>query len=199
MSASIELKLTTDQDRSKGLIAEDTDDKEKHPRAVNIHFVSEGERFRIEVVPHPDYAERFPVTKAPLPLTLFELWAKVSDCTSVWRNKVVFYRVPFVKNYPFQERSERPLSLLNINLPFASSRILKDLAIAGQKLFQQIFLPPEEGYEEARKIGLALQKLSDIPDLWIKITSDEFYAPWNLMYLGDFKKKVSVDKFWGYQ
>src|SRR5438552_2801758 len=78
-------------------------------------------------------------------------------------------------------------------------RILKDLAIAGQKLFQQIFLPPDEGYEEARKIGLALQKLSDIPDLWIKITSDEFYAPWNLMYLGDFKKKVSADKFWGYQ
>jgi hypothetical protein len=77
--------------------------------------------------------------------------------------------------------------------------MLRDLAIAGQKLFQQIFRPPVEGFEKVQEIGLALQKLIDIPNLWIKITADKFYAPWNLMYLGDIRKQVSVEKFWGYQ
>jgi hypothetical protein len=199
MSASRELEITLAEDRSRGLTTEGADDKAKHPRAVNIQFVSEGQKFVIKVIPHPDYARLFPVTRAQVPLTQLDLWAKVNDCTSVWRNKVVFYRTPLVQFYPFQERSKKPLSLLNINVPFSYTRMLKELAIAGQKLFQQVFLPPVEGYEEVHEIGIALQKLSATPNLWIKITSDSFYAPWNLMYLGDFKKDVSADKFWGYQ
>jgi hypothetical protein len=109
--------------------------------------VGDSDRFRIVVTPHPDYAKHFPVTQAKLPLTREELWAIVSDCTKVWRNNVVYYRTPVLPFYPFQERSQEPLSLLKVNIPFVYNVMLKGLAIAGQKLFQQIFLSPVEGFE----------------------------------------------------
>jgi hypothetical protein len=105
MSTSRELELIPDQDRTSGLTSDGRDNEFKNPRAVLINFVSvdDSDRFRIDVTPHPDYAKHFPVTQAKLPLTREALWAIVSDCTEVWRNRVVYYRTPFLPFYPFQE------------------------------------------------------------------------------------------------
>ncbi len=112
----------------------------------------------------------------------------------------MYYKYPLLpKFFPFHEDSRRPLKLMNLALPLVYSGILKSLAVAGRKLFQQIFRPPGDGYEKLREIGAGLEKLVDVSGLWVRITSEDFYAPWNIMYLGDIRRTPSLEKFWGFQ
>ena len=199
MSAGVELPLTLERDRTAGMSATAGYDAANHPRAVDIHIAEDNGKFKVELTPH-DYAHLFPVTTARIPLTPSELWRVTSDCTRVWRDRVVNYWNPLLpQKFSFHERSRGPLNWMGHTLPLVYSGILKDLARAGRKLFQQIFRPPADGYEEMCEIGAGLEKLVDIPDLWVRITTEDFYAPWNLMYLGDFRRNPSSEKFWGFQ
>ena len=196
MSVS-ELEIRPELDRSRGLTTEITD--EEHPCALNITIDHKVDGYHIKVLPHPAYAHLFSVTETRLPITQAQLWGYVSDCTSVWRNRVVTYKTSFVNFFPFQEKTEKPLSLLGLRLPMVYSRMMEKLALAGRTLFVQIFRPTERGYEEVQKIGDALEALSKIQNLWIKITSRDFYAPWNLLYLANDFDKPRREGFWGYQ
>src|SRR6185295_11818841 len=59
-------------------------------------------------------------------------------------------------------------------------------------------------YSRLREIGKVLRGQSLKQSMWIRVTSDEFYAPWNLIYSHKLENPFTgedarIDGFWGFQ
>ncbi len=133
-----------------------------------------------------------------MPLSRAELSTIVRNCANVWRTKLVDFRDQ-AHRYAFQDAWDFA------DKPQLKEPLLRELAIAGAKLFLQIFSPklgePKEKAALAN-IGIALRKHMATQPTWIRVTSDGFFAPWNLIYSESLEldgSNVRPEGFWGYQ
>ena len=119
-----------------------------------------------------------------LPLDKQQLWAAVQQCQSAW--------APAVNHY-----------LNDLRKPELPPDLLLELAKAGRKLFLDIFFPEGDEHLELRKVFSVFTEHLHRGELWLRVESSEFFAPWNLLY----SKKVPLEPgpgldpsgFWGYQ
>lgn len=135
-----------------------------------------------------------------IPLTSEKLWGHVVACRRAWY-QAVYYKED--NRFPLQEQWDFT------GRPELKEQLLPKLAIAGARLFESIFFPEQPsteqpGFVRLRKIGDKLRALSKEHPLCMRVTSDDFYAPWNLIYSHELKDRVAgsdytKEGFWGYQ
>src|SRR5262249_38669387 len=85
--------------------------------------------------------------------------------------------------------------------------LVHKVAEAGYELFMTIFFPegsfPEDDPRaELRKVFAILTQHLHEKERWIRIESDDFFAPWNLLYSRKPPKRgepIDPSGFWGYQ
>lgn len=136
--------------------------------------------------------------EADIPLTPELLWGVVQRCRQKWHDEAVFFKEKEV--YVLQQTWDFSRE------PQITTGLLPKLAIAGSILFQKLFSLDGQGGgpegDKLRKIGRKLADLSRKHSLWIRVTSDEFYAPWNLIYSASLRvdgSDAEADGFWGYK
>ncbi|MGO9083091.1 MAG: hypothetical protein ACLQDY_29370 [Streptosporangiaceae bacterium] len=119
-----------------------------------------------------------------LPVTKAMLWGAVQDCRAAW--------VQAVNRY-----------LTELRAPAHQVSLLRDLAEAGSKLFQFIFFPEDDAHSELRSVFRVFNKHLHESELWLRVESSAFFAPWNLLYSKEVPLTSGSDLdpsgFWGYQ
>ncbi len=170
-------------------------------RDVNLLIQRKDGQFRLKVQPSPALEGAFPdeVRESDIPLTPAQLMGAVQACRKAWQATIIDARGPggfiFERAWDFAGH------------PSVVGTRLGRLAIAGAKLFTAIFFPSaaiadKATYRVLTATGDALTALTRGQRRWIRVTSDEFYAPWNLIYTGLRDKHGGSDAvkegFWGY-
>ena len=151
----------------------------------------------------PGEANFFPNTfdrwRAYVPLTKGTLWGLVKECRNEWHN--VIYRKE-EGAYVYQDEWD-----FADTVAFCTGDLRK-LALAGSDLFNAIFFSSREKTTAAnlanlRTIGRALRNKMLQGNYWIRVISDSFHVPWNLLYSGELNQpegdNVRKEGFWGYQ
>lgn len=171
-----------------------------------LHLIiskNNGEGFRLKVQSRDNEFDVFEDWEDDIPLSKEKLWGAVQMCRQEWRATAVEFR-------------ENKRLLLQDKWDFAgqagekrlNEQLLPKLAIAGRRLFRQIFLPEKDtdrpnAHKRLRRIGEALCRASRRESMWIRITSDDFYAPWNMIYYDELTDPDGMDAkpegFWGYR
>lgn len=142
--------------------------------------------------------------RGKLNLTEGKLLGLVESCRREWRNTIVDH-AEVIKDkdggrkqiHPFQDN----WNLANIDVRLYN-KMMATLAIAGTKLFQGIFYA---GDDDLKNIGKVLENASGSRELVLAMTSENFFAPWRMMYVhpkGKLKVDGSnweIDGFWGYR
>jgi hypothetical protein len=190
-------------DNSAGLNVVGGVHETNRPRDINLVIQRKGETFCLKVVTSTALSSAFPdpLRESDVPLTPAKLWGAVRRCRAVWRTNVVDARRG--SEYLFQKYWDFS------NDASALESCLGSLAVAGSELFNDIFYPVEvvddkQTYAVLTGTGDALRALARKQSLWIRVTSDEFYAPWNLLYSAELSDKrdgkdAVLDGFWGYR
>jgi hypothetical protein len=197
----LQVQPTTVVDNSSGLMSVRGVHESNETRDVNLLIQRKDGQFRLKVQPSHALESAFPdaLRESDIPLTPAELWGAVQRCRDAWRTNVI-------------DAQRNKELLFQRYWDFAAdSRVLDGrlgpLALAGFELFSSIFFPvaaiaDPEPYRVLTATGEALQKLTRSGSLRIRVTSDEFYAPWNLIYTGLKDKLAGSDAvkrgFWGY-
>jgi hypothetical protein len=138
-----------------------------------------------------------------LPLSPGQLWGAVAACRQIWRREAIDRAVGTAQ--PF-------LNEWDLSAPVHDGmleQVLPQLALAGHQLFRQIFFPSKNlavpgTVTRLGEIGEILSAAAEnAGPMWLRVTSDSFYAPWNLLYT---RKLDAIDGhdavpagFWGYQ
>jgi hypothetical protein len=169
-------------------------------RTLNLIIERKNDRFRLSVQTNdPELEKALGSGEANLPLTRGDLWGIVQECRGEWRRSLIDFRDP-AGNYSFQNHWD-----LSDN-PDLKKQILGKLATAGSKLFLEIFFSARPGDPVEKKalatIGQALRAHMASKATWIRVTSDGFFAPWNLIYSDKVSldgADVHVDGLWGYK
>lgn len=150
----------------------------------------------LRVIPGPQLQARLPESMdllVPLAISKAKLAGAVAECQGEWWREVV-ERHSLLRHYPYHEKSFRPVSDSVFN-----SEVLPRLAKAGSGLFAAIFRPGEPRFRATKALGGVLRDLLlQERDLRILVRSDDFFAPWNFMYVGDWKLP-KVEHFLGFR
>jgi CHAT domain-containing protein len=167
-------------------------------RQLNLVIEEHGNAHRLSVVTtDPELVEAFGEhTECVLPVTRSQVRSEAQICRSTWREHVVDRKTQhglvFQRYWNFQDA------------PSHLDAVLPRLAEAGQRLFLAIFRPSDDDDSPnaavQRHIFDVLRSFSPTRRLRIKITSDTFFAPWNMVYTGAVHgEPISKEQFWGYQ
>jgi hypothetical protein len=154
-------------------------------RYASLVILPEGTTFRLRIqTNHPEMQAELGGTESyALPLTREQLWAAVQQCRDAWRAAVDAY-------------------LTDLTAPAPRIPLLRDLAEAGYKLFLKLFFPDGDHPELGRVFDVFTKHLHQ-SELWLRIESADFFAPWNLVYSKQVPLKPGADLdpsgFWGYQ
>lgn len=156
-----------------------------------------GVEVMLRVIPCQELQARFPKSMellVPLAISRTKLAGAVAECQRVWWSEVVDRSNILRTFYFYHEVSDRPVSE-----SVFSSKVLPSLAKAGSALFGAVFRPGERKFSATKELGGVLRDLLvQEKDLRILIKSDEFFAPWNFMYVGDWHAPT-VDHFLGFR
>jgi len=172
-----------------------------HQVDLNLLFEKEGDHFRLTVQTADRDLDDVLSKGAEhlVPLTSAQLFSEIHACRRAWRAAIE--RVA-------TEPGVAPYRLLQEKVDTCQHRDLMDdilsrLALAGSVLYRKIFYPRgigDEKYEPLRQIGLALRLITRERSLWIRVQTEDFFAPWNLLYsevppkLGE---TADPNGFWG--
>jgi hypothetical protein len=163
-------------------------------RVINLIITPKEDHFTIRAQgrmldPMEDWQDEIPLTREAL-------WGAVQDCRKAWYESAVNF-------------SRGGVLLLQNEWQLGSdvqAEILKAVASAGRQLFQKIFFPvkpaSQDKYKQLNRIGKELEALTQAQSAWIRVTSDCFFAPWNLVYAKSLRydgSDVSEEGFWGYR
>lgn len=171
-------------------------------RHLNLLIKRSGDRYRLCVQACPGLEPAFPsgLGESDIELTPAALWGSVQRVRAEWRRRVIDARRG--NEFVFQRAWDFSTD------PSLIRECLPALAVAGMDLFNDIFFPSRslaqpEAYRALTAMGEALRDLSGSNRLLMRVTSDEFYAPWNLIYskpLKDMKDGSDAvpEGFWGY-
>ncbi len=169
-------------------------------RLVNLIIEAKGTTFCLKVQ-SPLFDADEDNWEDEIPLAPEKLWGHVVACRRVWYESAVYHKE--AGKLLLQEHWDFS------SLPWVKEKLLPDLAVAGARLFEAIFFPDNSSterdrYVRLRKIGERLQQLTYERSLCMRITSDSFYAPWNLIYSHNLVDRVSGtdfqrEGFWGYR
>jgi hypothetical protein len=185
-------------DRSKDFSVVRGSRETDHPRDINLIIDLVGTAFEIRVQTPLKSFDTKKNWHDTLSLTRDLLWGEAQKIRQAWHDAAVDFRKGGA--YPLQEKWDfsSDLSL--------RPELLPKLARAGALLFRAIFFPRDPGdprkYQRLHEIGEILKKESRQKSLWIRVTSGQFYAPWNLIYsedLDDDGSNATPQGFWGYQ
>ena len=166
--------------------------------AVNILIRKAGERLAVTVLPSTRWQTLFRERSAVTEAETGALERVIAECVEVWHENVV--EVGKLGQRVFRMGTSGPLHNLPLGCTTFCAPVFRRLARAGQTLFREIFCP-SLGSDSLQAIGDGLCELAKTPDLRVRITSRELFAPWGLMYLGpdDLSGALSGTGFWGYQ
>ena len=172
-------------------------------RVIALHIKPKGNHFSLRIQPGglPDFMDALDDWEADIPLTREQLWGHVKECRKVWRESVVDHRrreeFVFHNHWNF------------VDDPTICNEVLGQAALAGNKLFRDIFLPNkrdtgERNYKKLTTIGEALRDKMSKGNYWFPVVTDKFHAPWNLIYSDRLTDKrngtdARLEGFWGYQ
>lgn len=170
-------------------------------RTLNLVIQRAGDHFRLNVVsnaPFFDPSESY--WEAELPMTAAELLGAVQECRQAWQRAAVDHVVG--GRYALQDAWD----LAGTDV---ARDVLPALALAGSRLFERIFFPDgsaadAEPRSDLQRIGRVLRDELHKGRYWFLVTSDDFYAPWNLLYSKAITDRVDgsdavAEGFWGYQ
>lgn len=170
------------------------------PRDLNLLIEPAGERFHLSVqTTDPELEAAFgDDLEHDLPVTRSELWGYVQACREAWRMHVVDFW--WHGEQPFQNRWDFAAD------PGPLQAVLPKVAEAGAKLFLNLFYPRPAGSREAyaglQRIGRVLQERMSRKARWLRVTADDFFVPWSLLYSDPLDLdggNVRPEGFWGYQ
>lgn len=182
-------------------------------RIAGVHETNEQRRLNLIIAERPGgFALRVqsdgklfdpmaPPWEDEIPLTQSQVWGAAAAVRKAWRSEVLDRKV-----------GGTPLFLTEWDLiahRAALEAALPALALAGHELFTKIFFPSKAlaapgAYLRLGEIGERLREAAQTEgSMWLRVTSDSFYAPWNLMYTRALDvvdgHDVSPEGFWGYQ
>jgi hypothetical protein len=167
-------------------------------RDINLIIKPSGPTFEIRVQTPLESFDPKKNWEDVLQLTPETLWGAAQIARHAWHEAAVDFRMD--KAFPLQQRWDFS------NDATLRSQLLPKLARAGSILFRQIFFPRDttdrNKFQRLREIGSMLQKESNERSLWIRVTSGQFYAPWNLIYseeLAEDGSDATPEGFWGYR
>jgi hypothetical protein len=167
-------------------------------RDINLIIKPSGSTFEIRVQTPLQSFDTKTSWEDTLQLTPQSLWGAAQIARHAWHEVAVDLKIG--NAFPLQERWDFS------NDAGLRAKLLPRLALAGSILFRQIFFPRDttdrNKFQRLREIGNILQKESNEKSLWIRVTSGEFYAPWNLIYskdLADDGSDATPEGFWGYR
>jgi hypothetical protein len=170
------------------------------PRFVNLFIEEDNDgAFSIRVQSQSDHFPPEENWRARLPLDRDALWGAVRECQNAWRTIAVDHveKGQFLLQRAWDLSKRRDLC----------TKLLGELAVAGTILFDALFTPAEDGTKDAERlarIARALRELTDAEPGWIRVTSDRYFAPWNLLYSKRLEDRlhgsdVDPDGFWGFR
>jgi hypothetical protein len=142
-----------------------------------------------------------PSRSARLLLLRGEVTTVVEDVRHAWQKGVIDYRVDIPdskeREYPFLDGWDHRDTPQHLNA------VGPGLAIAGNKLFNEVFRPPKAG-PELMDIARRIQLASATGPMTIEVISDCLFLPWWLMYTQPDGTELSFDGsnwmpegFWG--
>jgi hypothetical protein len=167
-------------------------------RDINLIIKPSGSSFELRVQTPLESFDPKKNWEDTLQLTPQSLWGAAQIARHAWHEVAVDLKIG--NAFPLQERWDfsKDAGLC--------AQLLPKLAVAGSILFRQIFFPHDTAdrnkFQRLREIGNILQKESDAKSLWIRVTSGDFYAPWNLIYSKDLApdgSDATPEGFWGYR
>jgi hypothetical protein len=185
MAVKVQLDSTGGFSRVRGV------NESNHERVVNLIIAPKDDHFTLRAQgkmldPIEDWQDEIPLTKDAL-------WGVVQSCRQAWYNSTV----NFTQDGRLVLQNDWQLGTA------VRTEILKAVAPAGHQLFRQIFFPLGPGsrgkYKQLNRIGEELAKLTEDQSAWIRVTSDCFFVPWNLIYTKPLGSDVSPEGFWGYR
>lgn len=192
---------TVGHDATAGFMALDGRPPDPEPRLVNLLiFPGENETFSIQVQSDSTFFPTGETWQASLPLDLSELSGAVAECERRWREAAVGYET---EGGGFLLQDGWDLSGREAD----SHAILGQLAVAGAQLFDRLFTPGDDAKpadaKRLRRIAQALRDLTDRGSGWIRVTSDSYFAPWNLLYTKELDglepTNATLEGFWGFR
>lgn len=171
------------------------------PRTLNLVIEPDQGHFRLRLqCSDPNFFNPSETWEAPIPLTPAQLWSAIARCRDAWRSSAVdlVRQNAFLLQREWNFEGPQYAGLLD--------QVLPPLALAGMALFEAIFFPGEALADPilyARLIAIGEHLRKAVGTMWIRVTSDDFYAPWNLLYTRDLDRFDGHDAipegFWGYQ
>lgn len=185
-------------DRSNGFSKLPGSRATDRPRDINLIIKPSATAFEIRVQTRLESFDTKKNWEDTLPFTAAQVWGAAQIVRQAWHEAAVDFKKG--GSFPLQEQWDfsRDLTL--------RPQFLPKLAVAGALLFRQIFFPRDTAdrnkYQRLHEIGNILKNESSRKSLWIRVTSGQFYAPWNLIYSKDLAEDGSdatPDGFWGYQ
>jgi len=160
-------------------------------RALHLIIQTCGDHFRIQGIGNGlDELEDW---EAEIPMTQAQLYGEILAIRETWQEATVTIH-----------NGRKPLMTeWNVSaVPEFQRKILGPLAVAGAKLFNGIFFPASISGNKHERLNALGTVLRDMPSQWLRITSPQFFAPWNLIYSHDpgFEGEEACKVgFWGYQ
>jgi hypothetical protein len=151
-----------------------------------------GDHFRIQGI--GNLLDMFEDWEDEIPLTKAQLWSEVAAIRQTWQEAAVAMK--YKGSQPLMKRWDLSQD------PEFIGRILGSLAVAGSRLFEMIFFPSTVTGKKYERLNALGEILRSMPPQWFRITSAQFFAPWNLIYSdlpGLDGAKAKKEGFWGYQ
>lgn len=185
-------------DATQGYSFVKTIHESNHPRHLNLIITADGSehRLKVQTLDPKLQAALGDNVECRLPLTENQLWGAVQECRETWHEQVID-RLSDYDQLVFQ----RYWDISSAPQHLASA--LRPLAEAGAKLFLAIFLPSyDDGSPDVtvrRHIFNVLRQHTAGGQLWIRVTSSRFFAPWNMIYCRRTDGPIDPTGFWGYQ
>ncbi len=163
-------------------------------RALHLIIQPAGDHFKIQGI--GNLLDVFEDWEDEIPLTQTELWYESAAIRRTWQETAVEAKhkgkQPLMRQWDLSQDPE----------PEFVKRLLGPLAVAGSQLFERIFFPCTLTGRKFERLNALGEVLRSMPPQWFRVTSAEFFAPWNLMYSGDpglDGTDARREGFWGYQ
>jgi CHAT domain-containing protein len=178
----ITLKLNTGAPDQPGLLTAETSGRPLdgafavQPRDVNLTFVDMGTGFQIIVAGAVTAIATLPITLPQLDQMIAEVRQELLDIVKLEAGT-----------------QKTPVYQVKIDIPPQVNQVaLQRLAMAGYRLYQQIFYGPAAG-SDANLLGDRLRQMAQQDMLRIQIVSKHFMLPWAILYMADEYDPGNID------